>query len=196
VTDILSQAEALCAKLGDRRLYYANCGTVAEDFSRTGNQDFQEVAHPEDPFWCEILVGVNLLPGLVAEIKRLRVDNEALLNVVTSGATKIEIHSRQDEAYIKQLGGQLQAILTDEETPGWIEDYNHLMDGSAFPVFEIAKKWITAYRKAQNSNLVRKKQCEDKDVYIARLEKAYLEDSMQFEELAKSALAQIREAET
>lgn len=69
--NIIIQAEELCAKLGDRRLYYANCGTVAEDFSKTGNQDFQEVAHPEDPFWCEILVGVNLLPELVAYIKRL-----------------------------------------------------------------------------------------------------------------------------
>lgn len=95
--NIIIQAEELCAKLGDRRLYYANCGTVAEDFSKTGNQDFQEVAHPEDPFWCEILVGVNLLPELIAEVKRLRADNEALLNVVTSGATHITILPREAE---------------------------------------------------------------------------------------------------
>jgi hypothetical protein len=95
VTDILPQAEALCAKLGDRRLYYANCGTVAEDFSRTGNHDFQEVAHPEDPFWCEILPGINLLPGLVTEVKRLRADNEELVAAMASKAATFVITPRE-----------------------------------------------------------------------------------------------------
>jgi hypothetical protein len=113
VTDILKEAEALCAKLGDRRLYYANCGTVAEDFSRanTGNPDldrcidFEEVAHPQDPFWCEILVGANLLPGLVAEITRLNNVLEASQRAYdsASASAKMEITAcKRAEATVRQ----------------------------------------------------------------------------------------------
>lgn len=107
--DPLIQAEGLCKKLGDRRLYYANCGTVAEDFSKTGNQDFQEVAHPEDPFWCEILVGVNLLPELVAYIKRL--EGFALATSIKAGWEMAEAQAtlqklREGSVYLWHQGGK------------------------------------------------------------------------------------------
>lgn len=71
--DILAQAEAIVEKMGDRRLYYAGCWTVAEDlgFTENGeNTEFKEVAHPEEFIWCELLLGINLLPQLLAEAKK------------------------------------------------------------------------------------------------------------------------------
>ena len=139
--DVLERAKIIAEKMGDRRIYYAGCWTLAEDlgYSKTGeNTEFKEVAHPEDFIWCEVLPGINLLPELIAEVERLRSD--------------------------------MQAILVDHEVPGWAEDFRRLNDGSAFPVFEVAKKWHAAYRKAQNSNLIRKKQTEDQDARIKELE--------------------------
>ena len=73
-------------------------------------------------------------------------------------------------AEVERLRSDMQAILVDHEVPGWAEDFRRLNDGSAFPVFEVAKKWHAAYRKAQNSNLIRKKQTEDQDARIKELE--------------------------
>lgn len=83
---------------------------------------------------------------------------------------------------VERLRSDMQAILVDHEVPGWAEDFRRLNDGSAFPVFEVAKKWHAAYRKAQNSNLIRKKQTEDQDARIKELEvdKRRLEARVEF----------------
>ncbi len=73
--DVLERAKIIAEKMGDRRIYYAGCWTLAEDlgYSKTGeNTEFKEVAHPEDFIWCEVLPGINLLPELIAEVERLR----------------------------------------------------------------------------------------------------------------------------
>jgi hypothetical protein len=52
------------------------------------------------------------------------------------------------------------------EHPDFQKDY---MDLEYFGGNALAKKWIDAYRKAQNSNVIRKQWCDQKDKIIAEL---------------------------
>ena len=91
-----------------------------------------------------------IVPELIAEIRRLQ-----------AGAQEAET--------------QLQAIVYDDEAPEWAKDYHLLHSALDGPIVDAARKWHLAYRKAQNSNLVRKQQNEQQAAYVARLEAAYLD---------------------
>lgn len=105
-----------------------------------------------------------LLPELIAEIKRLKSFADDLMD----NCNILRNRAQQAEA-------QLQAIIYDEEVPEWTKDYHLLYSALDGPIVEAARKWHQAYRKAQNSNLVRKKQNEQQAAYVTRLEAAFLE---------------------
>ncbi len=64
---------------------------------------------------------------------------------------------------------RLQTIIdTPLEEDDWINDYHRLQSSETMrDIYDVAKKWHAAYRKAQNSNLIRKQWCEQKDEYIS-----------------------------
>jgi hypothetical protein len=73
----LERAREICEKIGSRKIFNAGCCTVAEMVTMPEHDEpvFCEVAHPEFCDWCEILpYAVNSLPGLMAEIERLRAE--------------------------------------------------------------------------------------------------------------------------
>lgn len=81
----------------------------------------------------------------------------------------------QQNAYIEQLSKQCQAFIHDEEIHGWIRDHHYFEKIRSCQLLDTAKKWHAAYRKAQNSNLVRKRLCEQKDEYISEQAKRIAE---------------------
>lgn len=86
----------------------------------------------------------------------------------------------QQNAYIEQLSKQCQAFIHDEEIHGWIQAHHYIETIRSCKLLDVAKKWHAAYRKAQNSNLVRKQLCEQKDECISEQAKriAELENSL------------------
>ena len=139
----------------------------------------------------------DLEDGLIAEIKRLKSFADDLMDNCNS----LRNRAQQAEA-------QLQAIIYDEEVPEWTKDYHLLYSALDGPIVEAARKWHQAYRKAQNSNLVRKKQNEQQAAYVTRLEAAYLQETRRrmsleerytepsdWEEAASEALERIKRGE-
>ena len=143
--DVLERAKIIAEKMGDRRIYYAGCWTLAEDlgYSKTGeNTEFKEVAHPEDFIWCEVLPGINLLPELIAEVERLRSDQDAIMAAWDKDAVEHDarikeleeanrnIDKRRDEmaAFIERLEADfldhLAARLYYEHYPGVSDAYS------------------------------------------------------------------------
>lgn len=110
------------------------------------------------------LIKASLLPGMIAEIERLQAET------VKGNALVDDLRSRAQNAE-----GQLRAIIYDDELPEWTKDYHLLNSALEGEIVEAARKWHQAYRRAQNSNLVRKRQNEQQAAYVARLEAAYLQ---------------------
>jgi len=63
-------------------------------------------------------------------------------------------------AKARGLQSQIDALQTDDEIPGWIDDLEYMSLCRETKLLDIAKKWHAAYRKVQNSNLIRKQQAE------------------------------------
>jgi len=155
----------------------------------------------------------HVLPQLVAEVNRLRAQVE------NCHAAK-NLHARRSEKLQEQLAAkdielsrwQQIAIEAKAEAIFWMEQTAPSDDDPEWDA--IGKDWADAYREqaAQELNLQAtqpdddnltiaymlggKKADERREVlqgYVARLEKAYLADSMQSEELARGALNKIRE---
>ena len=107
-----------------------------------------------------------------AEVERLRSENLEL-RVAVLGPDGIranqEIIIGEQAARIKELEAEVEAknkqikelqdiIDKPPEEADWVADYHLLQSALDGPIIDAARKWHAAYRKAQNSNLMREKE--------------------------------------
>jgi len=82
-----------------------------------------------------------------------RLSPEAIDNIMSRYEERIE----QQAARIKELQ---DLIDKPPEEADWVADYHLLQSALDGPIIDAARKWHAAYRKAQNSNLMRAKEVE------------------------------------
>jgi len=80
-----------------------------------------------------------------------RLSPEAIDNIMSRYEERIE----QQAARIKELQ---DLIDKPPEEADWVADYHLLQSALDGPIIDAARKWHAAYRKAQNSNLMRAKE--------------------------------------
>ena len=80
-----------------------------------------------------------------------RLSPEAIDNIMSRYEERIE----QQAARIKELQ---DLIDKPPEEADWVADYHLLQSALDGPIIDAARKWHAAYRKAQNSNLMREKE--------------------------------------
>ena len=71
--------------------------------------------------------------------------------------SRYEERIEQQAARIKELQ---DLIDKPPEEADWVADYHLLQSALDGPIIDAARKWHAAYRKAQNSNLMRAKEVE------------------------------------
>lgn len=95
----------------------------------------------------------NQCEWLIAEVERLRSLNESLME----NGNDLRTRCQKAEARIKELQ---DLIDKPPEEADWVADYHLLQSALDGPIIDAARKWHAAYRKAQNSNLMRAKEVE------------------------------------
>ena len=85
-----------------------------------------------------------------AEVERLR-------NLPRADVAAYDRRIQEMAARIKELQ---DLIDKPPEEADWVADYHLLQSALDGPIIDAARKWHTAYRKAQNSNLMRAKEVE------------------------------------
>ena len=99
-----------------------------------------------------LVVGLlDIFPEMIAEIERLRSLNESLME----NGNDLRTRCQKAEARIKELQ---DLIDKPPEEADWVADYHLLQSALDGPIIDAARKWHAAYRKAQNSNLMRAKE--------------------------------------
>ena len=105
---------------------------------------------------------VELLPALIAEVERLRnlprADVAAYDRRIQEMAARIKELEAEVEAKNKQIKELQDLIDKPPEEADWVADYHLLQSALDGPIIDAARKWHAAYRKAQNSNLMRAKE--------------------------------------
>lgn len=99
-------------------------------------------------------------PAAVAEIERLR-------NLPRADVAAYDRRIQEMAARIKELQ---DLIDKPPEEADWVADYHLLQSALDGPIIDAARKWHAAYRKAQNSNLMRAKEVKrlraEREVWI------------------------------
>lgn len=108
---------------------------------------------------------------LIAEVERLRSENKII-------SDRAAHHEKQDAAEIELLAARIKELEAEVEAKNkqikelqdiidkppedadWVADYHLLQSALDGPIIDAARKWHAAYRKAQNSNLMRAKEVE------------------------------------
>jgi len=107
---------------------------------------------------------LRILPELIAEVERLRnlprADVAAYDRRIQEMAAKIKELEAEVEAKNKQIKELQDLIDKPPEDADWVADYHLLQSALDGPIIDAARKWHAAYRKAQNSNLMRAKEVE------------------------------------
>ena len=97
-----------------------------------------------------------------AEVKRLRnlprADVAAYDRRIQEMAARIKELEAEVEAKNKQIKELQDLIDKPPEEADWVADYHLLQSALDGPIIDAARKWHAAYRKAQNSNLMREKE--------------------------------------
>lgn len=131
-------------------------------------------------------------PAAVAEIERLR-------NLPRADVAAYDRRIQEMAARIKELQ---DLIDKPPEEADWVADYHLLQSALDGPIIDAARKWHAAYRKAQNSNLMRAKEVErlqrlmDVVENTSRLRSNRLEEQIEALVIQKSAkAARIKEQE-
>ena len=93
---------------------------------------------------------LRILPELIAEVERLR-------NLPRADVAAYDRRIQEMAARIKELQ---DLIDKPPEEADWVADYHLLQSALDGPIIDAARKWHAAYRKAQNSNLMRAKEVE------------------------------------
>jgi chromosome segregation ATPase len=97
-----------------------------------------------------------------AEVKRLRnlprADVAAYDRRIQEMAARIKELEAEVEAKNKQIKELQDLIDKPPEEADWVADYHLLQSALDGPIIDAARKWHAAYRKAQNSNLMRAKE--------------------------------------
>ena len=83
-----------------------------------------------------------------AEVERLR-------NLPRADVAAYDRRIQEMAARIKELQ---DLIDKPPEEADWVADYHLLQSALDGPIIDAARKWHAAYRKAQNSNLMREKE--------------------------------------
>lgn len=127
----------------------------------------QKIGDEDGPIWEKEPEKAAVLQTLLDEIAHL----EKWMIKNRDAAT--ELQYQLDDA-VKE-NERLRAIIdTPSEEPEWVVDFKKLNRfagvGYSLIDIEIAKKWHTAYRKAQNSNLLRKQEIERLQADAERLQ--------------------------
>lgn len=94
-----------------------------------------------------------MLDSAQQEIERLRSMNESLME----NGNDLRTRCQKAEARIKELQDLMDKPPEDDD---WVADYHLLQSALDGPIIDAARKWHAAYRKAQNSNLMRTKEVE------------------------------------
>jgi len=92
-----------------------------------------------------------ILGELISKVERLRSLNESLME----NGNDLRTRCQKAEARIKELQ---DLIDKPPEEADWVADYHLLQSALDGPIIDAARKWHAAYRKAQNSNLMRAKE--------------------------------------
>ena len=99
-----------------------------------------------------------------AEVERLRnlprADVAAYDRRIQEMAARIKELEAEVEAKNKQIKELQDLIDKPPEEADWMADYHLLQSALDGPIIDAARKWHAAYRKAQNSNLMRAKEVE------------------------------------
>ncbi|NLH79207.1 MAG: hypothetical protein GX465_19495, partial [Acidobacteria bacterium] len=99
-----------------------------------------------------------------AEVERLRnlprADVAAYDRRIQEMAARIKELEAEVEARNKQIKELQDIIDKPPEEADWVADYHLLQSALDGPIIDAARKWHAAYRKAQNSNLMRAKEVE------------------------------------
>ena len=141
--DIMEKAKALRNAALPRQTYSIPGQTGYGNPSLSKGWDFSAV---------DELVRVVVLE-LIAEVERLRSLNESLME----NGNDLRTRCQKAEARIKELQ---DLIDKPPEEADWVADYHLLQSALDGPIIDAARKWHAAYRKAQNSNLMRAKEVE------------------------------------
>jgi len=97
-------------------------------------------------------------------------------------------HIESLEARIKELQ---DLIDKPPEEADWVADYHLLQSALDGPIIDAARKWHAAYRKAQNSNLMRAKEVER----LRSLNESLMENGNDLRTRCQKAEARIKELE-
>ena len=87
-------------------------------------------------------------------------DLEPALDEIERQAARIKELEAEVEAKNKQIKELQDIIDKPPEDADWVADYHLLQSALDGPIIDAARKWHAAYRKAQNSNLMRAKEVE------------------------------------
>jgi len=85
---------------------------------------------------------------------------QAQYNQITANNARIKELEAEVEAKNKQIKELQDIIDKPPEDADWVADYHLLQSALDGPIIDAARKWHAAYRKAQNSNLMRAKEVE------------------------------------
>jgi len=101
---------------------------------------------------------------LGAEVERLRAALAHELDLRNRHIESLEARIKELEAEVEAKNKQIKELqdLIDKppEEADWVADYHLLQSALDGPIIDAARKWHAAYRKAQNSNLMRAKEVE------------------------------------
>lgn len=111
-----------------------------------------------------------------AEVERLRSLNESLMengNDLRTRCQKAEARIKELEAEVEAKNKQIKELQNIIDKPPeeaqWMTDYHLLRSAMDGPIIESARRWHGAFRKAQNSNLIRRQQNERLEAEVERL---------------------------